>query len=169
MKPVRPVAVAAVALAIGVGAYLTFQTLSNPDTTPRVAYTLLDGTTASTDQWHGKVVLVNFWATTCSTCVHEMPQIVATYEKFKGRGFQTLAVSMDYDAPASVIHFAETRKLSFGVAIDSTGSIAKGFGAVVVTPTSVLIDKHGRIVKRFVGEPDFAKLHDLVEKLLSEA
>jgi hypothetical protein len=55
------------------------------------------------------------------------------------------------------------------VAIDNTGTIAKSFGDVKLTPTSVLIDKKGRIVKRFVGEPDFAKLHELVEKLLAEA
>ena len=134
-----------------------------------MAYTLLDGTKSSTDQLRGKVVLVNFWATTCTTCVHEMPQVVATYEKFKDRGYETLAVAMSYDPPAYVINYAETRKLPFGVAIDATGSIAESFGHVQLTPTSVLINKRGEIVKRFVGEPDFAKLQDLVEKLLTEA
>jgi protein-disulfide isomerase len=55
------------------------------------------------------------------------------------------------------------------VAIDNTGEIARRFGEVKLTPTSVLINKRGEIVKRFVGEPDFAKLHELVEKLLAEA
>ena len=60
---------------------------------------------------------MNFWATSCTTCVHEMPLIVATHEKFKARGFETLAVAMRYDPPAYVINFAETRKLPFGVVI----------------------------------------------------
>jgi len=169
MKPARHVAAALAVLAIGVGAYLTFQSVAGHEPAPTVAYTLLDGTKSSTDQLRGKVVLVNFWATTCTTCVHEMPQVVATYEKFKGRGYETLAVAMSYDPPAYVINYAETRKLPFGVAIDATGSIAESFGHVQLTPTSVLINKRGEIVKRFVGEPDFAKLQDLVEKLLTEA
>jgi peroxiredoxin len=97
-----------------------------------------------------------------------MPQIVATHEKFKQRGFETLAVAMSYDPPAYVINFAESRKLPFAVAIDNTGAIAKSFGNVELTPTSVLVNKRGEIVKRYVGEPDFTALHALVDKLLSE-
>ncbi len=169
MKSVRHVAAAAVALAIGVGAFLAYQSVGTRESAPDVAYTLLDGSTARTAALRGKVVLVNFWATSCTTCVHEMPQIVATHEKFKSRGFETLAVAMSYDPPAYVVNFAETRKLPFGVAIDNTGAIAKSFGEVRLTPTSVLINKRGEIVKRYVGEPDFAALHALVEQLLAEA
>ncbi len=166
---VRHLAAAAAVLTIGVGAYLTFETVGASTPAPSFNYTLLDGRTSNTDALRGKVVLVNFWATSCTTCVHEMPQIVATHEKYKARGYETLSVAMSYDPPAYVIRFAETRQLPFSVAIDNTGSIAKSFGDVKLTPTSVLIDKKGRIVKRFVGEPDFAALHQLVEKLLAEA
>ena len=136
---------------------------------PTVAYTLLDGRQASSRDWGGKVMLVNFWATSCATCVKEMPQIVATHEKFKDRGLDTLAVAMSYDPPAFVARFAETRKLPFGVAIDNTGAVAQAFGPVQMTPTTFLINKRGEIIKRYVGEPDFAALHGLIEKLLAEA
>ncbi|MFG6415839.1 TlpA family protein disulfide reductase [Roseateles sp. DC23W] len=136
---------------------------------PAVDYTLLDGSKVTSQQWAGKVMLVNFWATSCATCVKEMPQIVATHDKFKSRGFDTLAVAMSYDPPAFVARFAETRKLPFGVAIDNTGSVANAFGPVQMTPTTLLINKRGEIVKRYVGEPDFAALHGLIEKLLAEA
>jgi peroxiredoxin len=169
MKPVRHVAAALALVAVAVGAYLTFESVAGRDSAPSVAYTLLDGRKSSTDQLRGKVVLVNFWATSCTTCMHEMPQVVATHQKFKDRGYETLAVAMSYDPPAYVINYAESRKLPFSVAIDNTGAIAKSFGNVQLTPTSVLINKKGEIVKRFVGEPDFAKLHELVEKLLAEA
>jgi peroxiredoxin len=97
-----------------------------------------------------------------------MPQIMATHEKYKAKGYQTVAVAMSYDPPAYVANFAKTRQLPFGVAIDNTGDIAKGFGDVRLTPTSFLINKRGEIVKRYVGAPDFASLHTLVEKLLAE-
>ena len=136
---------------------------------PEVSYVLLNGQKASSQQWAGKVMLVNFWATSCATCVKEMPQIVATHDKFKARGLDTLAVAMSYDPPAFVSRFAETRQLPFGVAIDNTGAVAQAFGPVQMTPTTFLINKRGEIVKRYVGEPDFAALHGLIEKLLAEA
>lgn len=140
-----------------------------PGPAPEVSYTLLDGQKTSTGQLKGQVVLVNFWSTSCSTCITEMPQVAATFEKFRGRGFQTVAVAMEYDAPALVSDFAIARKLPFGVAIDNTGEIAERFGKVRLTPTSFLIDKRGLIVQRWTGAPDFAALQKMVEKLLAEA
>ena len=135
---------------------------------PNFSYTLLDGSQARSEQMRGKVLLVNFWATTCSVCVQEMPRIASTQQKFQSRGYDTLAVAMQYD-PVRVSEFAMRRGLPFGVVIDNTGAIAKSFGNIPGTPTTFLIDKKGAIVKRFVGEPDFAELHALVEQLLAEA
>ncbi|MBL8332729.1 MAG: TlpA family protein disulfide reductase, partial [Rubrivivax sp.] len=83
--------------------------------------------------------------------------------------YDTLAVAMSYDPPAYVSRFAESRKLPFGVVIDNTGAIAKAYGDVSITPTTFLLDKKGAVVKRYVGQPDFAALHGLIEKLLAEA
>jgi peroxiredoxin len=164
----RILTIGAVVIALGVGAALTYKSLNSYDPVPEVNYTLLDGTQGNIAQLRGKVTLVNFWATSCTTCVKEMPQIVATHEKYKSRGFDTLAVAMSYDPPAYVANFAESRKLPFKVAIDNTGSIAKGFGDVRLTPTTYVVNKRGQIVKRYVGEPDFAALHTLLEQLLAE-
>ncbi len=136
---------------------------------PDVRYTLLDGSQGNTAALRGKVLLVNFWATSCNICVAEMPAIVATHQRFSGRGFETLAVAMQYDAPALVANFAEARRLPFGVVIDNTGALAKAFGTVEATPTTFVIDKRGAIVRRIVGQPDFAALHTLVDKLLAES
>jgi peroxiredoxin len=166
MKHKRGVGLAALGLAVAVAAGFT---LRRPDLAPDVAYTVLDGGQHRTAALKGKVVLVNFWATTCTVCIHEMPQMVATHDRFKARGLETVAVAMSYDPPASVIHYAESRRLPFAVAIDNTGDIARRFGDVQLTPTTVVIDKQGRIVKRWVGEPDFAQLHALLDQLLAES
>lgn len=165
----RHLATAVVAAVAAAGAWLAFSGGQTRQAAPAVTYTLLNGQKLASAELKGQVVLVNFWATSCSTCVAEMPQIVSTYEKYKGRGYHTVAVAMSYDPPAYVAGFAETRKLPFGVAIDNTGEIAKQFGQVQLTPTSFLINKRGEIVKRYVGAPDFAALHQLVEQLLAEA
>ena len=138
------------------------------DDAPASKFVLLDGSTTTTADLKGKVTLVNFWATTCVTCVKEMPSIVNTYEKFKGKGYETIAVAMSYDQPAWVVNYAQTRQLPFKVALDNTGELAKNWGDVKLTPTTYLLDKQGRIVKRFVGEPDFAALHLLIEELLAK-
>ena len=139
------------------------------DDAPASKFVLLDGSTTTTADLKGKVTLVNFWATTCVTCVKEMPSIVSTHEKFKGKGYETIAVAMSYDQPAWVVNYAQTRQLPFKVALDNTGELAKNWGDVKLTPTTYLVDKQGRIVKRFVGEPDFAALHKLIEELLAKA
>lgn len=168
MNRKRVAAAVMAASALGVGAYFGLPILLTPQSAPTIAYTLLSAQAPITSQWQGKVTLVNFWATSCVTCVKEMPEIVATHNKYKARGYDTLAVAMSYDPPAYVARFAESRQLPFGVAIDNTGEIARQFGYVQLTPTTFLVNKRGEIVKRFVGEPDFAALHLLIEKLLAE-
>jgi peroxiredoxin len=135
---------------------------------PDRAFTQLDGSQHRTSEFKGKVMLINFWATSCSTCVKEMPQLIATHQALKAQGLETLAVAMEYDPPAYVMQFAQTRQLPFRVAIDHTGDLARAFGPVELTPTTFVIDKKGQIVKRYVGEPDFAALSDLLKQLLAE-
>ncbi|TAK91579.1 MAG: TlpA family protein disulfide reductase [Burkholderiaceae bacterium] len=133
---------------------------------PQVTFTGLDGQKQSTADLRGKVVLVNFWATSCTTCVGEMPKIIETYNKYHAQGFETIAVAMSYDRPDYVLNFATTRKLPFTVALDPQGELAKNFGNVSVTPTTFLIDKRGHVIRRYIGEPDFDALHALLEKEL---
>jgi len=164
----RHLVIAALVVAAVAGGWLALGSSGGHDAAPQVRYTLLDGKQMNMADLKGQVVLVNFWATSCTTCVAEMPQLVSTFEKYRGRGYQTVAVAMSYDPPAYVANFAESRQLPFPVAIDNTGEIARSFGDVRLTPTSMLINKRGQIVKRYVGAPDFAALHRLVEQLLAE-
>ena len=154
------------ALALAVAAAAIFLDTGR-DAAPASTFVLLDGSTRTSADLQGRVTLVNFWATSCVSCVAEMPQIAATHEKFRARGYQTLAVAMRYDPPAYVVNFAQTRKLPFDVAIDNTGAVAKAWGDVQLTPTTFIVDKRGEIVKRYVGAPDFTELHQLIDKLLA--
>ncbi len=136
---------------------------------PESTFVLLDGSSTRTSEFKGKVVLINFWATSCVSCVAEMPKLVETHQKYQARGFETLAVAMSYDPPAYVVNFKNSRQLPFKVAIDNTGAVAKAWGDVKLTPTTYLVNKRGEIVKQYVGEPDFAALHQLIDKLLAES
>ena len=165
MKRILYGVVAATLVAGGAALYLGTGNAMAPEST----FVLLDGSRKTTADLKDQVTLVNFWATSCVTCVAEMPKIIATYEKYKGRGYDTVAVAMSYDPPSYVVNYAQTRKLPFKVAIDNTGAVARSWGDVKLTPTTYVVNKRGEIVKRYVGEPDFAELHKLIEKLLVAA
>ena len=157
----------ALAAFAGIGAYVYLG--AGQQAAPSSTFVLLDGSQQTTADLRGKVTLVNFWATSCTTCVAEMPDIVRTYDKYRAQGFETLAVAMSYDPPSYVVSFAESRKLPFKVAIDNTGAVARAWGDIKITPTTYIVNKRGEIVKSYVGAPDFTELHRLIEKLLAEA
>lgn len=136
---------------------------------PSFAYTRLDGARGRSEALRGQVLLVNFWATSCVTCIRQMPALTALHRTYAPRGLATLAVSMRLDPPAAVADFAERRGLPFGVVVvDDTGAIARAFPDLQATPTTYVIDKRGAIARRYVGEPDFPALQVLVEALLAE-
>lgn len=136
---------------------------------PEVTYLTLKGEKFTTAELRGKVVLVNFWATDCAPCLKEMPEIVKTYNEYRARGLETIAVAMSYDPPNLVLDYAEKNELPFKVALDLNGDLARGFGDVQFTPTTFIIDRRGGIAKRYLGEPDFARLRALLESRLDEA
>lgn len=156
------------ALGLSAAAVSAVLALTAPERAPAIAYTLLDGSRHHSDALRGKVVLVNFWATSCTSCIKEMPLLAANHRKFASRGFETLAVAMHYDPPAYVVNYAQSRQLPFPVVIDNTGEIARRYGKVQVTPTTFVLDKKGRIAHRYVGPPDAAHLDALISRLLAQ-
>ena len=163
-KVVYPMLVVAAA-AIGL---LLYNATFNKSNTPQVTFVSIKGERITVADLRGKVALVNFWATDCAICIKEMPQLVKTHQKYQSRRFETIAVAMRHDPPNYVLAYAEKNALPFKVVLDPMGEIAKAFGDVKLTPTTFIIDKRGNVVKKIVGEPDFKKLHELLEKKLAE-
>ena len=154
--------IAAVAIATTGAFFLTREAAA-----PEVRFTALSGENFATSDLRGKVVLVNFWATSCETCVQEMPMLIETHRRFAPRGYATVAVAMSYDHPNLVADYAQKNALPFRVALDVSGEIATRFGDVRLTPTTIVLDRRGRIVKQYLGEPDEAELRALLEKTLA--
>ncbi len=155
----------AVLIWLTAGMVLTLVACSN-QAAPKVSFTDIKGHTISLEQLKGKVVMVNFWATSCTTCVGEMPDMIKTYDKYHAKGLEYVAVAMSYDPPNYVLNFTETRKLPFNVALDLDGKLAQQFGEVKLTPTTFVIDKQGMIIKKYVGAPEFNELHHLLDTQL---
>jgi len=139
-----------------------------PGPAPDVTFTSLTGTAVSLQDLRGKVVVVNFWATSCAVCIGEMPDLAHLQRRFGNRNLALIAVAMRYDPPNRVLDYAEGAALPFVVSLDPMGKIEAAFGGVTGTPTTFVIDKRGQIVQRIVGALDFPRLHTLLEAKLKE-
>lgn len=134
---------------------------------PAVSFTTLTGENLPLERLRGKVVLVNFWATSCPGCIKEMPDLIKTYQQYHTKGLEVVAVAMSYDPPLYVANYTRDHALPFVIALDTEGNIAHSFSDTRLTPTMFVIGKQGEILQQTVGEPDFAKLGLLIEKALA--
>jgi thiol-disulfide isomerase/thioredoxin len=152
-----------VAVTLAVSGYVAF---CRAPRVPDATFTLLSGQKISTGDLNTKVYLVHFWATSCPACISEMPQLVRLWQRWHGQGLEVVAVAMRYDNPEYVRNYAQTRHLPFMVAQDD-GSVAQRFGDVQLTPTTFVINRAGRIEKRYAGEPSFFRLNAVVQAALN--
>ncbi len=116
---------------------------------------------------HGKVTIINFWATWCAPCKDEMPTIQAYYDKHKAQGLEILAVSMDEARDLGEVRkFAQ--KFTFPVALKSEANF-KGLGRIWRMPSTFVVDRDGNLRKNgHVGDPEVTleQLELLVTPLL---
>jgi peroxiredoxin len=133
---------------------------------PEARFVTLGGENFTTSQMRGKVTVVNFWATWCPDCMREMPRMIEAHRKFAPRGYETIAVAVR-DHPNRVAEYAQRERLPFKVALDLGDEVSRRFGDVQLTPTTFIIDRKGRVLRRFVGEPNWQDFDQVVEKALA--
>jgi peroxiredoxin len=131
--------------------------------TPAVTFTTLGDEKIGLADLRGKIVLVNFWATSCGICMAEMPDLVAAYRQFRDRGFEVIAIAMHYDEPELVRGYATKQALPFPVVFDKDGKLAREFDQVGATPTTFIIDRSGKRISKTLGIINFDKLRAFLE------
>lgn len=135
---------------------------------PAVTIETLNGQSIDLAKLKGQVVLVKFWATSCVTCIKQMPDTIEMYNELSPKGLQVIAVAMSYDPVEFVKRFTESRQLPFIVGLDKNGAVAKAFDDVKLTPIAFVIDKRGRIIKQYLGNYDKQEMRQTLEKALSQ-
>lgn len=141
--------------------------LNNKPTAPNITFDTIDGKEIAMGSLENKVVLVNFWATDCPGCIKEMPDLINTYNLYKDKGFEIIAVAMPYDQISQIRNYSKSQALPFPVVHDSNSEIINKFGKVSLTPTAFIYDKQGRLLQHTIGELDFNALQQLLKKELS--
>ena len=119
----------------------------------------LQGKNVSLEQFRGKVVLVNFWATWCGPCEIEMPWFIEFQQKYGARGFTMVGLAMDEEGKPVVAPWIEKKRFDVnGTQLPLDYPILLGddkvedlFGGIIGYPTSLLISRDGKILKRFIG------------------
>ncbi|MCF6210915.1 MAG: TlpA family protein disulfide reductase [Gammaproteobacteria bacterium] len=113
------------------------------------------GENASLSDYHGKVVLLNFWATWCAPCRKEMPSMEKLWQTYREQGLVILAVSTDNGGEPRIKNFVRRLNLTFPILLDPD-SLASDRYQVSGIPVSFLIDRQGRIAAHVLGSKDWA-------------
>ena len=133
---------------------------------PDFTLTDIDGKKLTLSDYKGKVVLLDFWATWCTPCREEIPHFVEMQQKFGSQGFQVIGISMDDDAKP-VKKFLQDYRINYPLAVGDD-KLAQSFGGILGLPVNFLIDRDGRIAKKYLGATNVSVFDKDVGDLLGQ-
>ena len=135
--------------------YLRVYDVQAGDRAPQFLLEDEQGIGVGLDDYRGKVVLLNFWATWCPPCVQEMPSLNDTYERYRGDGFVVLGVSVDEDE-RQYEEFLRRSGVTFPTVRDPERGVSTRYGTMKY-PESFLISRDGRVLRKYVGPEEWRR------------
>jgi len=141
---------------------------------PELTLEDLDGKDVSLSEYKGKVVLINFWATWCEPCRVEIPWLIEMQKKYGPRGFVLLGIALDEEGKSAVAPFVAKERfdvngqklpMSYQILIGNDDAADK-FGGLFGYPTSVLISRDGKQIKRVTGIISEDEMNKAIESQL---
>ena len=156
------------------GANIAKPAVAASEAEPDVTFKSLDGQDVRLDGYKGKVVLVNFWATWCEPCQIEIPWLIEMQQKYSSKGFTILGVDVDDESNKDVSAYVSKevfnvngQKLPMNYTIlRGNDAVADKFGGLLGYPTSFLISRDGKIVKKVQGLLDYEEITKAIESQL---
>jgi peroxiredoxin len=138
---------------------------SNHPLAPDFSLTDITGQPLKLSDFHGKVVVLNFWATWCGPCRIEIPDFIELQNRYAAQGYTTIGISMD-TSPEPVVEFYKELKMNYPVAVgnDRLGDMYGGMGGL---PTTFVIGRDGRIYAKHVGATDPRVFEQEIKELLA--
>jgi len=127
----------------------------------------LNGKTHKLEEFKGKVVLLNFWATWCPACKEDIATLEILNREYKNSGLVIIGISLDKKGLGEVDSFVQQMKIPYTVLLGDE-SVVKSYGGLKGVPTSFLLDKEGRIVKKYSGQINHEIISSDLKTLLVE-
>jgi peroxiredoxin len=124
-----------------------------------------DGKTVRSADFKGKVVILDFWATWCGPCREEIPGFVALQKQYAKQGLVVIGVSVDAEGAKVVQPFIQKLGMNYPVVL-SDDPVLQAFGDIEALPTTFIVDREGRIVKKHVGVTDQSEFENEIKPLL---
>jgi thiol-disulfide isomerase/thioredoxin len=146
----------------------------NASTFQSVQMKSLEDSSVTVGDYHGKVVLVNFWATWCDPCRVEIPWLIDMQNKYGAKGFTVLGIAMDEEGKSVVAPFVAKERynvdgqklpMNYPIVVGNE-KVAEKFGGLLGYPTSILISRDGKVLKRTTGLIDYDATTKLIEGAL---
>ena len=130
---------------------------------------LLNGDRFDLSQWRGQVVVVNFWGSWCGPCTGEAQSLEQAYRDYRKKGVEFLGVDIR-ETPAQAESFTSTHHVTYPNLSDPSNLLALRFHGMPpnATPTTIVLDRSGRIAARHSGAILYTALHDLIDRVVSE-
>jgi thiol-disulfide isomerase/thioredoxin len=125
----------------------------------------LDGQNVKLSDFHGKAVLLNFWATWCGPCKIEMPWFVELQKQYGSKGLQIVGIAMDDSSSQDIQNFVKEMGVNYPVLLGKE-AVGQAYGGVDVLPTTFFIDRDGKIVAREFGLQSRSLFVENIEKAL---
>jgi peroxiredoxin len=133
---------------------------------PNVELTDLEGKKVPLSDFAGKVVVLNFWATWCGPCRAEIPDLITLQSKYGPQGVVVVGLSLDAEGAGIVKPFIQEHRVDYPMLI-ADAATARQFGGIIGIPTTFVLDRQGRIVKKFVGRMELKAFEEAVQPLLA--
>jgi thiol-disulfide isomerase/thioredoxin len=171
MKQTRLIIIAAMlALGLGIAARHFSATPENTTTTHLPGFNLSDlsGRQHNIAEWQGKVLVINFWATWCPSCLKEIPGFIALQEQYTSQGVQFIGIALEDKEP--VAEFVAASKINYPILLggDNGITLARQLGNnVSAVPYTLIVDRQGKIVHRHPGEFSKEQLTEIIAPLLN--
>ena len=148
------------------GASASIKAVGDRKVAPDLTLKDVQGSELKLSDYRGKVVLLNFWATWCGPCRVEIPWFVEFEKAYRDRGFAVIGVSMDEDGWQAVKPFVDRQKIIYPIVL-GTDTAAQRYGGIESLPTTLLIDREGKIAGKHVGLVSKSTYENEIDRLLS--
>jgi len=125
----------------------------------------IDGKTVSSEDFKGKTLLITFFATWCPPCRQEIPALIDLQKEYAAMGFSVIGMSVDEKGPKVVMRLIEKEQINYPVLM-ADSAVARDFGGIVGIPTSFLVNREGKVVKRYPGYVPHALLEKDIKSIL---